>query len=154
MEPKIREQAALLECLLPRLMRRLFAIESDHAASELSLAQLRLCGILQSGPRTISHLGEELNLSPSAITQMADRLEKSGMVERVPEQEDRRVKHLRLTPCGTEMMRSRKEKRIRRAALALERLPSDMRGPVMDALQALLEASQPDDVESSESLAG
>src|SRR5438128_8143690 len=89
------EQAAQLECLLPKLMRRLFTLQD--AVSQLPLAQLRLCTILQGGPRPMSVLGEELSISVSAVTQIADRLERAGLVERVSEAEDRRMRRLRLT---------------------------------------------------------
>jgi len=135
------EQASHLECLLPRLMRRLFTLDPDHPAAELPLAQLRLCAILSSGPRTISAIGEELGISASAVTQIADRLERAGLVERVSESDDRRVRYLQLTPQGVEIMRSRRELRICRAAQALEQLAPETREAVLQALQALLKAS-------------
>jgi DNA-binding MarR family transcriptional regulator len=88
----LQEQAEKLECLLPRLMRRLFTLEIDHPAMELPLAQLRMSLILQGGPRSISSLSEEMSISVSATTQIADRLERAGMVARVSDawQEDAR----------------------------------------------------------------
>src|SRR5215472_9587622 len=91
-------QAAKLECLLPKLMRRLFTLDPSHPANELPVAQLRVCVILQAGPRTVSAVSEELGISVSATTQIADRLERAGLVERVAERDDRRMKLLRLTP--------------------------------------------------------
>ena len=71
-------QAGKLESLLPTLMRRLFTLDPSHPANDLPLAQLRVCTILQAGPRTVSAIGEELRISVSAATQIADRLEKAG----------------------------------------------------------------------------
>src|SRR2546422_11362362 len=121
------EQAARLESLIPRLARRLFALEPNHPAAELPVAQLRVCSILQAGSRTPSAIGEELGISVSAVTQIADRLELSGLVERVAARDDRRVRRLQLTPRGEEMMRSRRETRIRSAAEALQQLPAELR---------------------------
>ena len=134
-------QAAKLESLLPKLMRRLFTLDPSHPANELPLAQLRVCTILQSGPRTVSAIGEELRISVSAATQIADRLERSGLVERVAEPDDRRMKKVQLTAHGAEVMRSRRETRVQGAAAALEQLAPSDRAEVLRALQVLLDAS-------------
>jgi Transcriptional regulators len=139
-----REQAAELECLLPKLMRRLFTLQDGSPVSELPLAQLRLCTILQGGPRSMTTLSEELSTSVSAVTQIADRLERAGLVERVlpgPEADDRRMKLLRLTEDGSEMMRTRRERRVQRVNQVLEKLALGERAAVLQALRALLDAS-------------
>jgi DNA-binding MarR family transcriptional regulator len=133
-------QAAKLESLLPKLMRRLFTLDPSHPANELPVAQLRVCTILQAGPRTVSAISEELGISVSAATQIADRLERAGYVERVAGQDDRRMKKLQLTVHGAEVMRSRRETRVRRAAAALEQLPPSARAEVLQALHVLLDA--------------
>jgi DNA-binding MarR family transcriptional regulator len=134
-------QAAKLESLVPKLMRRLFTLDPSHPANELPLAQLRVCTILQAGPRTVSAIGEELGISVSAATQIADRLERAELVERVAERDDRRMKKVQLTAHGTEVMRSRRETRVQGAAAALVQLPPVARVEVLHALQVLLDAS-------------
>ena len=136
----LQRQAEELECLLPRLMRRMLTLERDHPATELPLAQLRVCTILQGGPRTLSAIGEELNISVSATTQIADRLERVGLVERVCGQDDRRTKKLQLSPTGANMMRSRREQRTLHAARALTQLNPKQRVAALHALQSLMEA--------------
>lgn len=136
----LQRQAQELECLLPRLMRRMLTLERDHPATELPLAQLRVCTILQGGPRTLSAIGEELNISVSATTQIADRLERVSMVERVCGQDDRRTKKLQLSPTGAEMMRSRREQRTLHAARALAQLTPEQRESALHALQSLMDA--------------
>ena len=133
-------QAAKLESLLPKLMRRLFTLDPNHPANDLPLAQLKVCTILQAGPRTVSAIGEELSISVSAATQIADRLERAGFVERIAEPDDRRMRKLRLTAHGADVMLSRREARIQSAAAALEQLPPSARDEVLDALQVLLDA--------------
>src|ERR1043166_3829680 len=137
----LQETAEQLEGLLPRRMRRLFTLEIDHPAMELPLAQLRMSLILQGGPRSISSLSEEMNISVSAATQIADRLERAGMVERISDSEDRRIKNLRLTTTGAEIMRSRRETRVRRAAEPLAGVPEATREEALRVIQALLDAS-------------
>src|SRR5439155_10493628 len=134
-------QAAKLESLLPKLMRRLFTLDPNHPANELPLAQLRVCTILQFGPRTVSAIGEELGISVSAATQIADRLERSRLVERVAEPDDRRMKKVQLTAHGADVMRSRRETRVQGAAAVLEQMPPAARAEVLQALHVLLDAS-------------
>jgi DNA-binding MarR family transcriptional regulator len=134
------QQAEAIAALMPRLARSLFGSNND-AAEELPLAQLRVCGILEEGPRSMSALSRELDVSLSAMTQIADRLERSGWVRRVPEDSDRRVRCLRLTPHGEAMMRQRKQGRVGRALAALKRLSSDERAQVLAAFEALVRAA-------------
>jgi len=103
----------------------------------MPVAQLRVCTILQAGARSISAMAEELGTSLSAVTQLADRLERSGMVERIPESDDRRSRKLQLTPHGTEVMKARRRIRVRRLAAALARLPESTRMDVLESLEAL-----------------
>lgn len=139
-ESALREQATQMEHLLPRLMNRMFTLERDRPAAELPLAQLRVCIILQTGPRTLSAISEELSISVSATTQIADRLEKAGMVERISGQDDRRTKNLQLSSHGSEMMKARREERILRAVRALSQMEPELRVNALQTLNTLMEA--------------
>ena len=141
MESDIREQATIVTGLIPKVMRRLFAIDVDDPAMDLPIAQVRVCGVLQDGPKTMSVLSRELGISHSATSQLADRLERTGLVERVVETDDRRVKCLQLTPRGEQIMRERKDRRVRRAEEALACLTSRERTEIISALETLLGAS-------------
>jgi DNA-binding MarR family transcriptional regulator len=139
-EAALREQSEAVVSLLGGLMRRLFTLEADDPAMELPVAQMRVCAVLIDGPKTMGAISRELGISHSAITQIADRLERAGMVERVPESEDRRCKSLRLTAFGVEKMRSRRERRVLRMQSALDKLPVENRAAVVSALRMLLDA--------------
>jgi DNA-binding MarR family transcriptional regulator len=139
-EPVLLEQAEAVASLMPKLARGLFAGNND-AAEDLPLGQLRVCGILEDGPRSMSALSRELTVSLSAMTQIADRLERSEWVRRVPEDGDRRVRCLQLTPRGEAMMRQRKKGRVQRVLTAMEHLSPDERVQVLQAFEALLRAS-------------
>jgi len=71
------EQARAITACLPAVMRQLFTFEDDPI-EELPLAQLRICSLLYGEPRSMSALSRELGVSLSAITQVADRLERRG----------------------------------------------------------------------------
>lgn len=137
----LQEQAAQLEGLLPVIHRKLFTLVPDHPVADMPMAQLRTCSILQSGPRTMSSLSEELGITVSAMTQIADRMEKAGLVERILTPEDRRQKLLQLSEHGAAIMKSRKQIRIRQAAQALELVPEELRNELLKSLHVLLTAA-------------
>ena len=136
------QQAEDLEGLLPRLMRQLFTIDPEHATAELPLAQLRLCYTLMSGSRSLTSIAEELSVSVSAATQLADRLERANLVARVVCAEDRRVKRLKLTDYGANAMESRRRIRVEYARKALEHLPEARRELVLEILGEMLSAAK------------
>ena len=137
---RLNEQATQLEDVLPRILRRLFTLQPDHPVAEMPVAQLRTCSVLRSGPRSMSILSEEMGISVSAMTQIADRMERTGLVERVIGQEDRRQKMLQLTPYGNEIMQARHELRVSRAEAALQTLQPEEREATLQMLHSLLAA--------------
>ena len=139
---ELLNQAVELETLLPRIMRTIFSLKTSHPTTELPLTQLRLCLTLMNGSMSLSSIADELKTSPSAATQIADRLEKIGMVERVCCPHDRRVKKLRLTDLGAAAMKERQKERIQDAEEALGNLSSERRESLMEGLRELLAAAQ------------
>lgn len=141
----LAHQAEHLERLLPALSRQVFDLPPPpNALADLPLAQFRLCILLsREGRRTMSQLGEELHISVSAVTQMADRLEKVDLVERVTEKTgDRRTRHLQLTAHGQSLILARRALRTDRAAQTLAMMPPPMRETVLHVLETLLSASR------------
>ncbi len=124
---------------MPRLARGLTSSEKDPA-DNLPLAQLRLCGILSEGPLPMSALSRALGVSHSALTQIADRLERARLVKRVAEENDRRVRCLQLTARGEKMTRNRRDARVRRTLAVLERLSAPQREAVRTSLEILVDA--------------
>ncbi len=137
----LREKSEEVVSALSALMRHLFALTADDIAMELPGAQLRVCGLLWDGPKTMSTLAEELGITHSAITQIADRLERAEMVERVPEADDRRCKRLALTAKGLAVLEGRRERRILRTMEAMNLLSGQQRDSIVDSLNAILDAS-------------
>lgn len=138
----VTERARRAEQALPEIARRLFTFLPEDALANLPSAQLKVCSLLLGGPRTMTQIGEELNISVSAVTQLADRLEKADLVERLATDRDgdRRARYLALTPHGAALMESRRECRVRRVAAALARLPDSDQASVVAALETLLAA--------------
>jgi DNA-binding MarR family transcriptional regulator len=140
-EDRIRDQARAIAAALPALMRQLSALPARDPARDLPVGQLRVCAVLQDGLRSMTSLSRELSISVSAITQIADRLERARIVERIPDSSDRRVRSLRLTGRGLAMMRRRREGRVERIEEALRTLAPGARGRVATAMRTLLSAA-------------
>lgn len=131
-ETILETQAKTAAGFLLQLVQGLFP--GDDPAARLPVAQLRVCNTLRGGRRPMSALSRKLGVSLSAMTQLADRLEKAHLVKRVAETADRRVKCLQLTERGEKVMQLREEARVRRMAALLERLSPDARQEVQDVL--------------------
>jgi DNA-binding MarR family transcriptional regulator len=135
-----QEQAAALVRLVQSLLRELTSGSSDPAA-DLPLAQLRVCRVLSGGLQSISAISRELGVSLSAITQIADRLERARLIRRVTEDDDRRIRCLQLTARGEKLLRLHDQERIRRMAAALEHLTPKARREAAASLDMLVRAS-------------
>jgi DNA-binding MarR family transcriptional regulator len=134
------EQAAEFVGLLQSLLREL-TIGTNDPAIELPLVQLRVCRVLCSGPQSISAISRELGVSLSAVTQLADRLERAKLVRRLAEDNDRRIRCLRLTAHGERLLRQHDEERVRRMAAVLKHLTPKARDEAASTLDRLVQAS-------------
>lgn len=64
---------------------------------ELGPADLRCLDWLADGPKTAGEVARGAGLRPAATTALLDRLERRGLVERVPDEADRRRVLVRMT---------------------------------------------------------
>lgn len=135
-------QASELVGMISRLMRSLFTLETGDLAIELSVAHIRACNALMEMPRSITELAKELGTSTSAATQLADRLQKAGLIDRVVDPNDRRVKKLLLTDQGKQLIGARRARRVERMVKALDRLSDEQRESVLEAMRVLSEAGR------------
>jgi DNA-binding MarR family transcriptional regulator len=68
---------------------------------KVTLPQATVLFLLQEKDgRMLSEIGQVLSVDNSAVTGLADRLEKAGYVTREPNPGDRRAWHLHITPVG------------------------------------------------------
>ncbi len=128
-------ETGVVHAALRTVARQLLGVEDSMM--DLPLRQLKVCLTLSGQSRSMSEISRELNLSPSAVTQVSDRLERRGLIERVFQDEDRRVRKLRLTRKGQQLVRSREQKQLRRIAEVLETLDGDELRQVMAGLEIL-----------------
>ena len=96
--------AAAFRAELRRFLRR-----SEDCARRFGITPRQHILLLQiagaeGGMTTVSDLVGSLSLTQSAVTELVQRAEAAGLVERSPSRADGRVIHLSLTPLGEEKL--------------------------------------------------
>lgn len=124
------------------LLRTLFGQQRRRflsAASELDLHPAQAGALLQlDSPLSMRHLAGMLGCDSSNVTGLVDRLEAQGLVARRMSGDDRRVRHIVLTPAGRRM-RTRLLDRVARPTDALDHLSFGEQAQLRDLLRKLVE---------------
>jgi DNA-binding MarR family transcriptional regulator len=108
---------------------------------DISLPQLKVLMLLYSHDRSsVSGVAEALHSSLPNVTGLADRLEQQGFIERVSDPTDKRVVLLELSEKGRAILSNIFALRTDRIRQMYERLGSEERLVVLDALGVLLRA--------------
>lgn len=83
--------------------------DSDKAGRRFGLTAAQsglIRTLMMSGPTSSADLSRKLYVTPANVTGLVDRLEKKGLVKRVPKEGDRRVWLITLTGEGAKLGRS------------------------------------------------
>lgn len=88
-----------------RAALRRFLRTSENAARAAGVTPRQHLVLLQiagseNGTATVSSLVDKLSLTQSAVTELVQRAEQAGLVQRAASADDGRVVHLSLTPAG------------------------------------------------------
>lgn len=75
-----------------------------HGLSFARYEALVLLSFSQRGSLPMRMMGERLQLHPTSITNIVDRLESDGLARRLPHPSDRRTTLVELTPAGRELL--------------------------------------------------
>ncbi len=128
--------------LYPELYR-LLARRLEAGAHRPSPEALAVLGHLaQSGPVTIAEAAGHFDRSQSATSELVDRLEARGLVERMPDERDRRRHLVWLTPAGLEVLKAaRQVLDPKRLAEAVHRLSPEARAGLVAGFEALVAAA-------------
>lgn len=118
-----------------RLRRRLGRELGDESLPELEVELLRLTAV-RPGLR-VGEAAAELGLAPNTVSTVVTRLVENGLLERTPDDADRRAVHLKLTAAGKSRRAARRDLRRAVVASALDRLDEDDRRLLSGAMPAL-----------------
>jgi DNA-binding MarR family transcriptional regulator len=106
---------------------------------ELSFSQLKALHYLHGeDDLSVKALGESLGLSLAAISRAADELVQRGLVDRTEDPADRRIKRLRLTDKGRELVLKMRELRMAGFEQFVATLSAKERSALAKALEPIL----------------
>jgi len=137
-----------IERLLLDVVKALYAQDTQVAGLlDLPIAQLRVLNVLgreaSEHRPTMGEMAESLGVALSTATQIVERIEKRGLVQRAHgDPDDRRVVRLALTPQGRTLLNNRRRLRRERLARALDALDGEQRSALAQALLPLADAAR------------
>jgi DNA-binding MarR family transcriptional regulator len=106
---------------------------------DLSLTAVAALGSLdRGGPQRITTMAATQSVSQPSMTQLVQRLEQRGLVQRTSDPTDGRVALVSLTDEGRAALGARRQHNARRVAELLADLPDDDVDALTDALAAVL----------------
>ncbi|MCZ8515917.1 MarR family transcriptional regulator [Paenibacillus filicis] len=113
----------------------------DQQNTPLTRVQwLLLRNLNRTGPRTVGQLAVHLDVRPSTMTQMIDRLEKAGLVYRESSEPDARVRFVSLTEEGLSIIRRTEALWAESLTEPFERLSESERYQLVEYMKRLAEA--------------
>lgn len=91
------------------------------------------------GNAGVSDLGEHLGVSSAGASQMVERLVEDGLIQRVEDPDDRRMKRISLTAKGLKVMNDSVNARLGWIEKLTNALAPDEQKQIMDANQLLID---------------
>lgn len=135
--PRIRLTVAIV--LVARRWRALiddFLRPAGHSSARLEV----LAAIINApDPKTQVDIAKRLRIEGPTLTRMLDTLAREGLVERTPSPDDRRAKHLSVTPKGEATLEEMFDSADMLRAHLLRGIPDDKVHELIGIFEAMLE---------------
>lgn len=134
---------AIADALLTasRLLVSISARSITEVDDALTISQFRTLVLLDSrGPANLATLAQRLDVRPSTITRMVDRLVGAGLVERSRSPRSRRELTVELTRRGLAVVREATERRRVQIGAVVAQMPAAQRTGLIHALTAFTAA--------------
>jgi DNA-binding MarR family transcriptional regulator len=108
--------------------------------ADVTLTQVKLMHVLDrpEPDRTLKDLAEEMSFSLAGASRSIDALHQRGLVERREDEKDRRMKRVRITPKGQEVLRNLNEMRVALLQQFVETIPETERRRFLDVLSPIV----------------
>ena len=137
-------EGAALGMALFRVMRAtVFHSPPAPELEALPMAQLRLLMTLHRlRDATMKDFSEEMQVSQSTVTQLADKLTRRGLAERRADPDDRRIARLRLTETALKIMEAGDRERRETLDTICRALPAGHQAEIIAALTSLAETAE------------
>jgi DNA-binding MarR family transcriptional regulator len=137
-----RTAADALAELFPAVYLRLHArhFKRGHRANSAGIAVLQ--HLAMAGPLTVGEAAVHFDRAQSVVSELVDRLEAAGLVERMRDERDRRRVLVWLTPAGfDELERDRQVLSPELVQAAMERMKPAARRALIEGMRALVAAA-------------
>ena len=124
-------------------------IQKDHG---VSIPQILCLEYLKNSPNyqaTQKNIRSHLNLNSSTVTGIISRLEKKGMLARLPKTGDRRTTVIALTSLGDKILKNTPDLLQQRLALKLKKISEEDLRKIEDALEVLVNMLEIEELEAS-----
>lgn len=121
--------------VLDDFSRLLVRLPNNHGCTLTELGVLRLLD--QQGPQRITELAVKQELTQPGMTQLITRMERAGLVSRVPDPHDRRAVQVVATEAGQRITEQRRAERLARFTELHNQLHEKDRERLLDALPVL-----------------
>jgi DNA-binding MarR family transcriptional regulator len=124
---------------------RLWMHDFNHFARSngLSMIQLNLLThLFYRGPSEVMYFTELMQVSPAGASQLVDRMATQGLVVRVEQPDDRRVRMVHLTDLGRGLVEGSIAARQKVLEKLMESLTEDQENEVANVLKVLTEKAE------------
>ncbi len=112
----------------------------------LCLSHLSRCTAYQT---TVSNLMDLLSLNSSTVTGIVNRLEKKGLVARLPKQGDKRITFVALTASGLKLLESSPNVLHNQLTAKINSLPSETQEMISNSLKIIINALDINELDAS-----
>jgi DNA-binding MarR family transcriptional regulator len=124
-----------------RQFERVTHAQLKSCCANVTLAQcLVLLEIDENGQLTMSQLASRLRLDNSTLSRTVEGLVQRKLVERLREDEDRRLVRIRLTSEGRSVSRSIHQENDGHYVRVFKKIPASRRGTVLKSFETLVQA--------------
>jgi DNA-binding MarR family transcriptional regulator len=128
---------------IPNMMRAIFLANRDvnfESDDKLSMQHYQLLNVVREvGECTVNELKNILKLAQSTVSQHLSKLLKSGYIDLIIDQYDRRKTIVRITNDGIEILEKKKKEFIQKHCYYLELLDKEDRKKIVEAYEVISE---------------
>jgi DNA-binding MarR family transcriptional regulator len=112
--------------------------------ADVTFTQVKLMHVLDKpdADRTLKDLAEDMSFSLAGVSRSIDALHQRGLVERREDETDRRMKRVRITADGVDLLRRLNEMRVSLLQQFIETLTDTERRRLLDALSPIVEREE------------
>ena len=138
LDPRVEGIVDRISGIQRRVRRMLDETLEDHGLSSGEYHVLGKLALTEGGRRSAGELAANVELSSAAMTNRLDRLEKAGLVRRLPDATDRRSVQVELTAKGRALYERAVDAQAAKEGIVAEALDTRQQDQLNDLLRRLM----------------